>query len=176
MAEESWGSAAAVHRETVAMHIERELLARVGARVLEDAAYVLAVPAAARSYDSLPVGAYGVQLAFDGPLVGSCELWAPRELARQLATNMLGLSVNDCGDDAREIDIEALHEAMCILCGNLLAELAGPEPVFDLGMPSVPERITALPAGCPVAETWFEIEGRPLLLRAWLSGRAAEAA
>jgi len=158
------------------MQIERELLARVGARVLEDAAYVLALPAKAQPYDSLAFGAYGVQLTFDGPFGGCCELWAPRELARQLAVNMLGLVVDDDGADAREMDIEALQEAMNILCGNLLTELAGQEPVFDLGIPTVSERITVLPAGCSVAESWFEIDGRPLLLRAWLSNRAAEAA
>jgi hypothetical protein len=158
------------------MHIEQELLARVGARVLEDAAYVLAVPTPAQPYDSLAWGAYGVQLAFDGPFGGCCELWAPRELARQLATNMLGLVVQDDCAEAREMDIEALQEAMHILCGNLLIELAGQEPVFDFGMPTVPERVTALPDGCSVVETWFAIDGRPLLLRAWLSSRAAEAA
>jgi hypothetical protein len=158
------------------MRIERELLARVGARVLEDAAYVLAEPAQARPYDSVAWGTCGVRLAFSGPFGGGCELWVPRELARLLATNMLGLAVNDDCAEADEMGAEALRETMNILCGNLLTEIAGQEPVFDLGMPIVPERVTALPQGCSVVETWFEVDGRPLLLRAWVSPRAAEAA
>ncbi len=156
------------------MIIERELLARVGARVLEDAAYVAAVPSQARHLDAVAWGACGVRLSFDGPFSGCCELWAPREVTHLLAATMLGME--DRCAEADELGVEALRETVSILCGDLLNELAGQDPVFDLGTPDVPERFTARPAGAPAAEAWFLVGGQPLLLRAWLTRPAAEAA
>ena len=91
-----------------------------------------------------------------------------------LATTMLG--AGDPCADADELGIEALRETVNILCGHLLTELAGQDPVFELGTPNVYERFTPLPEGGSGAETWFKIDGHPLLLRAWLTHRAAEAA
>lgn len=158
----------------VHMIIERELLARVGARVLEDAAHVVAVPAAPQRHDAIAWAARGVQLAFDGPFSGWCELWAPREVTDLFAATMLG--AGDPCADADELGIEALRETVNILCGHLLTELAGQDPVFDLGTPSVYERFTTPPECGSGAETWFRIDGHPLLLRAWLTHCATEAA
>lgn len=169
------GPCGAVRRAAgVEMVIERELLARVGARVLEDAAYVAAVPAQAQRLDAVAWGARGVRLAFDGPFSGCCELWAPRAVTHLLAATMLGM--DDPCAEADELGIEALCETVSILCGDLLTELAGSDPVFDLRTPDVHERFTVRPEGGSAVEAWFLVDGQPLLLRAWLTQRAAEAA
>lgn len=91
-----------------------------------------------------------------------------------LAATMLGMD-DECAD-ADELGVEALRETVSILCGDLLNQMAGQESVFDLGAPDVREQFAARPADGSAVEAWFLIDGHPLLWRAWLTQRAAEAA
>lgn len=156
------------------MIIERELLERVSARVLEDAAYILAMPLEIAPPNPAQWDALGVRLDFCGPFSGYCELWASLELSRIMAANMLGMTMT--APDAHEMCCDALKESLNILCGNLLTELAGPDPVFDLGTPMTQEDLESFPSDGSGAEVWFDVDGHPVLMRARITGQASCAA
>ncbi len=155
------------------MKLSAELLESVGARVLEDAAYVLATRAKGPRSDPPAWDAQGVRLTFEGPLSGYCELWSTPELIRLLAANMLGVTESDPA--AETLGMEALGEAINILCGSLLTELAGVEPVFRLGAPTACGPFAAEPEPPPV-EVWIDVEGCPVCLRARVTDPLSKAA
>lgn len=107
---------------------------------------------------------FGVQVSFSGYAKGYCELWATRELSKSIASNMLGVFDED-SDTINQTCLDALKETLNILCGNLLTEYAGTEPVFDLDPPAVLSRLVKIPVSDAGAEAWLEIEGQPALLR-----------
>lgn len=156
------------------MIIERELLERVSSRVLEDAAFILATPLEIPPPIPPHWDALGVHLDFCGPFSGHCELWASLEMAKIMAANMLGMTAS--APDAQEMCCDALKESLNILCGNLLTELAGADPVFDLGTPVTQENLDSFPPDGSGAEVWFDIDGQPVLIRARITGQAARAA
>lgn len=86
-----------------------------------------------------------------------------------LAANMLGLDSDD--DLANERGEDSLKELLNVGCGNLLTELAGPDPVFDLEVPRA-EKLDADGWGkfCHVEETVaLLVDEYPLLVRLALS-------
>ena len=97
----------------------------------------LLLPDAEPSADQLAAGplAWGVALAFDGPLGdapgGTLIVRTTDDVARAVAANMLGL---DAADDPRLVQ-DALGELANVICGNVLPELAGREAVFHLAAP-----------------------------------------
>lgn len=156
------------------MNLTKEVLEQVAAHVLEDTAFVFAMP---RGEPPLAEGDWqpmGVGLNFKGPVSGHCELWATPELAMLVSANMLG--TDEESEDASEACIDALKEALNIFCGNLLTELAGEEPVFDLGTPQVLETLGPLPGGPRAVETWLDADGHPALMRLMLKNESSSAA
>ena len=59
----------------------------------------------------------------------------PAEMCPELAANVLGLDEDD--EKVEEKARDALKELLNVSCGNILTELAGTEPVFDLSVPIV---------------------------------------
>ena len=156
------------------MNPTKEVLEQVAARVLEDAAFVFAMPRCGPAPEEGEWEPIGIGLHFKGPVVGHCELWAPKDLAMLLSANMLG--TDEDSEDASEACIDALKEALNIFCGNLLTELAGEEPVFDLGTPQILEALTPLAASDLAVETWLEADGHPALMRLRIEDEASSAA
>ena len=91
-----------------------------------------------------------------------------------VSANMLG--TDEDSDDASEASIDALKEALNIFCGNLLTEMAGEEPVFDLGTPQVLESLSEMSGTDLAVETWLEADGFPALMRLQIDDEASTAA
>lgn len=156
------------------MKTKKDLLERVSARVLEDAAFVFAMPREEPPPAPDEWAPVGVRLTFRGPFGGYCEIWAPPALAKILSANMLG--VDEDTPDAQETYCDALKETLNILCGNLLTEMAGEDPVFDLKTPTVQERLEPLPTDDSSVEIWLDADGHPILIRARIDDDAFKAA
>lgn len=155
------------------MNLTKHALEQVAARVLEDTAFVFALPRA----EPIAEDAWtplGVGLQFRGPVNGHCELWAQRELGLLISANMLGM--DEGSPDAGAACVDALKEALNIFCGNFLTELAGEEPVFALAPPTKLESLTPMPAGHRSVETWLDADGHPVLMRLWIDDGASSAA
>ena len=112
---------------------EEELCA-VFANVAETMAYMFAERATA---DELPdeVGeAVESMMSFSGPQSGSMILALPKEMCTELAASVLGVERDDA--DIAEKGIDAVKEMLNVICGNILTEIAGSEPVFNLSVPA----------------------------------------
>ena len=116
------------------------------------------------SGDSSAQQIFGVQVSFAGYASGYCELWASKEIAKMIASNMLGLFDDNC-DTINQVCLDALKETLNILCGNILTECAGSEPIFNLDPPNSLHLAVALPRSEYAAEAWLEIDNQPALFR-----------
>jgi CheY-specific phosphatase CheX len=74
-------------------------------------------------------------MTFSGPTEGRLRLVVPRDLAREMAANILGLDDDDTAVESRTYD--ALGEVLNVTCGHLLTRLHGEEPVFEMTVPQV---------------------------------------
>lgn len=145
-----------------------EMLFQVVSGVLEAQAFMFADPA---DKDEIPPREgqyYHVKMAFSGPFRGAMALTVPVDMCTEMAANVLGLDMDD--DQAEESAQDALKELLNVACGQVLTELAGEEPVFDLTVPVV----TAMDD-----ETWdgltqdehveaLLVDDRPLLTGLWI--------
>ncbi len=156
------------------MTLKKEVLERVVAHVLEDAAFVLAEPLEENAPNPEEWRAVGVSLSFRGPVNGQIEMWAPREVALGFAANMLGLDAEDF--ETEEESLDAMKEVLNIICGNLLTEAMGSEPVFDLGTPEISGSQAPGKAQSKEIEVWMQADGLPVLVRASLAQEETEAA
>jgi hypothetical protein len=150
------------------------LLERVASRVLADAAFILAEPLAKEPPAAQAWPATGARIAFSGPWRGFVEIWAPDEVARLLAANILGQEIDD--PDIEETLLDAMLETLNVICGNLLAELAGREPMFQLGSPRPCHELVPFSEKDPGVDAWLEAEGHPLLVRMRVLEPEAQAA
>jgi len=83
-----------------------------------------------------------VSMQFMGPFSGVLSLYAPGDLCRQVAMNVLGVDdPMEAGSHFKPCD--TMCELLNVTCGNLLPELAGREPVFNLTPPRAFEIETA---------------------------------
>jgi hypothetical protein len=112
------------------MQATDRILGRVATRVFETMTFTSVI-----SVDDLEPGpeprlASGV--SFEGPCAGRVVLEVPRHIVPELAGNMLGEDQSEVSDQQQR---DALGELANIICGNLVQELGGPDPVFRLGSP-----------------------------------------
>ena len=113
------------------MQVTEETLADVGREVLETMAFAVTVPEA-REEDGAGMRAV---VKFAGPLAGEFTLTLSAAVATSLANNMLGRDEQSPAEEGETRD--AAGELANVMCGNLLARAAGPEPVFRLAAPVV---------------------------------------
>lgn len=136
----------------------RSVLEKVFPQVLEDYAFMFGdvlEEGAAPAPDGACIAA---RMKFAGPFQGHLALSAPESFCRQLAANVLGLEMEDAEVESGAAD--SLKELLNVVCGNLLTELAGDEPVFDLTIPEV----------VPLSEEDWEVsslEGVGFLVEEW---------
>jgi hypothetical protein len=154
------------------MKPSKDLLERVTAHVLEDAAFVFAMPREEEPPAFAEWHATGVRLTFTGPLDGYCELSAPAAMIESLAANN---RVEDA-EGTTDIGLDALKETLNILCGNLLTELAGEDPVFDLGTPTPLANLEPFPENAAGAEVWIDADEQPVLMRMCIRNDSSQAA
>lgn len=131
------------------MEASPEMLAEVAQEIFENLVYISPQPPDEESEPSLVQVRASVR--FQGPFSGTVSLGVSEGLLPELALNMLG--VDKVSGDSGKKGRDALGEVTNVLCGNLLARLAGPEPVFDLGVPQV--------ESVPAAEAEAELPQAP---------------
>lgn len=74
-------------------------------------------------------------MSFHGPINGCLELVISHATCRQIAANFVGVDPDDDKIDLYAED--AVKELLNVTCGNILTEMAGTDPVFDLSVPSL---------------------------------------
>jgi chemotaxis protein CheY-P-specific phosphatase CheC len=75
-----------------------------------------------------------VSMDFTGNLYdGSLMMIIPHNISSELAANILG--IEDTGDDAMNLGEDSLKEVLNVICGRILTEISGNEPLFDLSVP-----------------------------------------
>lgn len=112
-------------------------LAITSVRVLEDWAMMMVEPSDVAP-DSSSETLLVASVQFKGAVSGSVEVTATDEFARTLASNVLGISIDDEGISAYGID--SLKEFGNILTGNFLTEAYGSDTVFSLSIPIVSKK------------------------------------
>jgi len=137
-------------------------LSEVVARILGDFAFMIV----GDELTETPPGQEWLcaNVTYRGPMGGVINCWCTRPFANELAANLLGMDPSS--PDAAAQAQDAVREFMNILCGNLVTERFGCEPVFDLNIPTVAEA-TAPPAlqGTPAHDACIlEISGTPLII------------
>ena len=76
---------------------------------------------------------YLSEMKFSGGLEGCLKLATEKEVGNIIAENMLGGMEDECED----LCIDSLKEITNVICGKLVTEIAGTEPIIDLTIPEV---------------------------------------
>lgn len=111
------------------------ILEKVVYRVLEEYAFMFGELLEEPEPPDVPGPYLQAQMEFVGPLSGSIALTTPETFCTHLAANVLGLDPDD--EETTGAATDSLKELLNVICGNLLTDLAGDEPVFDLTVPRV---------------------------------------
>ena len=117
-----------------------QIVARVFAQVLETFAFLFTEPGEGvePGTEELPEERYyEAEIHFYGPWVGKIQWVVGEAVCREISANVLGL------DSSEELALEQLEdgakEVLNIFCGNILTQLASPERIFDLTIPTLTE-------------------------------------
>ncbi|MHC4872659.1 MAG: chemotaxis protein CheX [Planctomycetota bacterium] len=78
---------------------------------------------------------YKAEISFSGEMSGSLCIVLTEPACVEMAVNLLGAEDESELEDGQPID--ALKEVLNITIGNVLTEIAGTKPVFDLTIPEV---------------------------------------
>lgn len=133
------------------MKTDPDILKRVCCDVFEQLAFMFGEdPETEEDAAAPPGGCVLTAMGFSGPAKGRIALAVPEEMCPQIAANVLGVEPTD--DLVTENAHDALKEMLNVMCGRLLTELAGEEPVFELTVPEV----RAIPD-----ETWQKLHATP---------------
>ena len=110
----------------------RRVLLDVSTQVFETSAFMAVYPPEVTNLQTEfpPVAA---AISFAGPTTGRLILAVSPEILSPLATSMLGLDISDEVSETGQTD--ALLEVLNMMCGNVLTEIYGSKPVFDLYPP-----------------------------------------
>ena len=106
------------------------VLFRTAARIFEELSFLVPSPSAAPIGDA---AASGAVVDFHGPFSGRLALRITRDILPTLSANMLG--EEHAPDEFMERDV--VGEIANVLCGNVLPQIAGSEPVFHLESPHI---------------------------------------
>jgi CheY-specific phosphatase CheX len=114
------------------MQVTEATMAKVAGDVLATMAFAIVMP---EESETSGAAEYRGVVDFRGPVSGAFRLALPESIVPALANNMLGRDESEaCTDDEKR---DAVGELANVICGNLLAEMAGPKPVFRLDAPKV---------------------------------------
>jgi two-component system, chemotaxis family, chemotaxis protein CheY len=110
-----------------------EILEKIGREVLETMAFALILTN--ETSDLRIENLTSASVNFRGPFNGLFTLTVTDSIMLEIVENMLG-SDEEPALNGGQIN-DAIGELANVMCGNLLAEMAGPEPVFFLDAPIV---------------------------------------
>lgn len=113
----------------------QRIVENVFCEVIEQIAFMFGEPE-----DKFEIAAGGTAMArasmsFQGPCAGRLELAVPMTMRLAIASNVLGIDMED--DSVDKFADDAVKEVLNVACGNILTELAGTDPVFDLSVPTI---------------------------------------
>jgi CheY-specific phosphatase CheX len=150
-----------------------KIITHVVADVIKTMAFMFAEPVDVRKMSETTWNTSGwikTWMEFRGLLTGSLTICFPSELSRLIAANVLGVESSDKQAAIRGND--AVAELLNVICGHILTEFAGEEPVFDLTTPQTADiglmEVTTLCGGDGDALA-FLIESKPLFVTLILS-------
>ena len=89
------------------------------------------------SPQDLPEKFIKASMTFTGSIQGRVNLMVPDELAKELASNIIGKEI-DKNISQRHLN-DALKEVLNVTCGNLLSAIVGTKQVFDAAPPTLTE-------------------------------------
>jgi CheY-specific phosphatase CheX len=146
------------------MSEDRELLVTVFSRVAEELAFMFTDTPDPDDVETAKNSFVKAHMRFTGPINGTLNMVVPESMCPQIAANVLGL------DPADDLFLQAPHDAvkelLNVTCGNLLTEMAGEEPIFDLLPPEVNiiDRATWLATKKDPNTVLFAVDDEPVLL------------
>lgn len=108
-------------------------------RVFETAAFLNLYPNDAE--EELPAPDCAASMTFYGAARGRVTLRVNQEILVSVVENLLGESCE--GEEAEGRKGDALKELLNMLCGNILTEYFGTEPIFDLSPPELVDNTTS---------------------------------
>ncbi|MBX2851221.1 MAG: chemotaxis protein CheX [Phycisphaeraceae bacterium] len=115
-------------------HDQSEIIEQVATEVLEQLAFMFADPATPDELPETITEAYVAQIGIRGAATGKLTVVAGHEICAELTANITG-------EEADEVSIEsavmAIGELTNVLCGQMLTQIAGTDPVFDLEPPAI---------------------------------------
>ena len=111
-------------------HEHHDVIETVVTDVMEQMAFVFVDPAEITDFDQMPEQAVCVTLIFSGAADGKLTVIADRAVGRELAANLAG--EDQVSEEAAD---QAIKEVVNVIAGQLLTEIAGTQPVFDLNPP-----------------------------------------
>lgn len=114
-----------------------EMLTEVLSNVLEEAAFFMIEPEAVPPRYEGEI--FSAAIDFEAVRGGQLRLTASRNLARNLAANMLGIDPND--PEADEQGRNALGEILNVLGGAFVTRHFGTKVPFQLGLPTVTDDV-----------------------------------
>lgn len=137
----------------------RDTLVGTATRVFEQAAFMFADEVDTIDY-KLDIG---VSLSYSGENNGTVELWTVGELALTIANNLLGESGELSGDQLIARQTDAVKEMLNMIAGNLITDLYGTDPVYNLAIPEKIEIPGAL-SEIPENAAKLNVEGLPVVI------------
>jgi chemotaxis protein CheY-P-specific phosphatase CheC len=137
----------------------KETLVGTASRVFEQAAFMFA-----DEVETIDTDLHlGVSLKFTGENSGTVELWTVKELALTIADNLLG-EIDALSEEKLQARlIDALKEMLNMIAGNLITDLFGTAPVYNLEIPEVIPAPVILQE-IPENAAKLHVEGFPVVL------------
>lgn len=112
----------------------RQVLLEVSTQVFETSAFMAVYPPEVTNLDG-EFPQMAASISFAGPATGRLILAVSPIILSPLATSMLGLDITD--DVSEDGQTDALLEVLNMMCGNVLTEIYGSKPVFNLCPPEL---------------------------------------
>ncbi len=110
-----------------------QILSQTFADIMENLAFMFVDSEEKDKIENSSENNLRASISFSGYIDGYLEIVASTKLCRTLAANMLGIEVEDKETEKQAGD--ALKEALNTICGRLLTEIAGEDPIFNLSTP-----------------------------------------
>jgi len=113
----------------------REIIEQVFCEVFEQMAFMFGDPVDSEELMTDADEFLVVKMDFHGDLHGEVEMVMEKDLCAEIASNVLGVDVDD--EKAHELGTDAAKEMLNVICGQALTEIAGSEPIFNLTVPEI---------------------------------------
>lgn len=111
----------------------KDITARVFNNIIEQLAFMFGEAVEKDELPAIDTDFIHALVSFKGEMYGTVELIVPEGMCAEIAANVLGMDPNDA--TAVERGMDSLKELLNVTCGNLLTEIAGYEPVFEMSAP-----------------------------------------